>query len=190
MGLSGHLEIANLTCARGGRVLFAGLSLALLPGEAALIAGPNGVGKSSLLRVITGLLDPAAGSVTLSGTLALANEQAALDANQPLASALGFWGKLDGHDAVMDGLATMGIAHLAPVPVRMLSTGQKKRAALARVIAGDADIWLLDEPTNGLDVAAIGLLEAAIATHRARGGIVVVATHQPIILPDAKSLTL
>jgi heme exporter protein A len=167
-------------------MLFAGVSFALQPGGAARITGPNGAGKSSLLRVAAGLLDPAAGRIIRDGRLALADENAALDRDRTLADALGFWARLDGRaDQVATALAAVELVALAPVPVRMLSTGQRKRAALARVIAGGADIWLLDEPTNGLDTAAIARLEQVCAAHRARGGIVVAATHQPLDLADA-----
>ena len=188
-GQGQSLTFENIACTRGGRQLFAGLSLSLSGGGAALISGPNGVGKSSLLRLIAGLLTPAAGMIVKEGRIALTSETTALNPAQPLARALGFWAKIDG-GVVEPGLEAMGIAHLADVPVRILSTGQKKRAVIAGVIAGGAPIWLLDEPANGLDIASIALLEAAIAKHRASGGIVVVASHQPISLKGAQAVIL
>ena len=188
-GQGQSLTLENIACVRGGRRLFAGLSLSLSGGGAALISGPNGVGKSSLLRLIAGLLTPAAGMIVKEGRIALTSEATALNPAQPLARALGFWAKIDG-GVVEPGLEAMGISHLADVPVRILSTGQKKRAVIAGVIAGGAPIWLLDEPANGLDVASIALLEAAIAKHRASGGIVVVASHQPISLKGAQAVIL
>lgn len=187
-----RLAFDRVACLRGERLLFEGLSFALAPGEAALLTGPNGAGKSSLMRIAAGLLPASAGMVEREGGLAFAGEAAALDAQLPLARALGYWAKLDGaRDGAVDAaLDAMGIAGLAPVPVRMLSTGQRKRAALARVIAGRAAIWLLDEPGNGLDSAATARLAAAMAAHRADGGIVMVATHQPLDLPGAQSIAL
>jgi heme exporter protein A len=188
-GQGQSLTLENIACVRGGRQLFAGLNLSLSGGGAALISGPNGVGKSSLLRLIAGLLTPAAGTIVKEGRIALTSETTALDPAQPLARALGFWAKIDG-GVVEPGLEAMGIAHLAGVPVRILSTGQKKRAVIAGVIAGGAPIWLLDEPANGLDIASVALLEAAIAAHRASGGIVVVASHQAISLEGAQAVIL
>jgi heme exporter protein A len=187
-----RLRFDGVACLRGTRLLFEGLSFALGPGDAALLTGPNGAGKSSLLRIAAGLLDPSIGKVVREGSLALANEAAALDAQQPLGDALAFWARIDGR-AVADvarGLAAMGIEGIAEVPVRMLSTGQRKRAALARTIAGGADIWLLDEPGNGLDSASLDRLAAAMTTHRTAGGIVVAASHQPLGLEDAMPIRL
>jgi heme exporter protein A len=183
------MSFDNVACARGGRTLFDAVSFALSPGDAMIVSGPNGVGKSSLLRVAAGLLEPAAGSVTVAGTRALADEHPALDVTQPLAKALGFWAAIDGGD-VGAALSAVGLAHLAPVPVRMLSTGQRRRATLARIVASGATIWLLDEPSNGLDTGSIALLEALIASHRAAGGIVVIATHQPLNLIKPQLLAL
>jgi heme exporter protein A len=186
-----RLALSGIACLRGGRLLFEGLDLMLAPGEAALISGPNGVGKSSLIRIAAGLLAPAAGTVECEGALALMAEAPALDPELPLGSALRFWAGLDGwRDAVPGALAAVGLADIARVPVRMLSTGQRRRAALARVIASGAPIWLLDEPANGLDLASVALLEGLIAGHRAAGGIALVATHLPIALPDAREVAL
>jgi heme exporter protein A len=182
------LRFENVTGYRGGRILFEGLSLTLAPGEAAMVTGPNGVGKSSLLRLAAGLLRPAAGRVE-SGRLALADEQAAFDERQRLGDALAFWAKLDGADAGV-GLRAMGLDRLTEVPVRMLSTGQRKRAVLARVIASGAPLWLLDEPANGLDVEGQGRLAEAVAAHRAGGGALLAASHQPLGLDDAQSVML
>jgi heme exporter protein A len=187
MNGAGQLVVQNLACERGGRRLFSGLSFTLEAGAAVLVRGPNGAGKSSLLRVIAGLLPAVSGQVTTSGPVALSNEQLALDSALPLAEALGFWAEQDGQGqaAVTDALARLDAAHLAQVPVRMLSTGQRKRASLARVIASAAPVWLLDEPVNGLDVQSIPLLEAAIADHRAAGGVVLAVSHQPLNLSGA-----
>jgi heme exporter protein A len=187
-----RLAFERVACLRGERLLFEDMSFALGPGEAALLTGPNGAGKSSLMRIAGGLLAPSAGKVERDGGIAFAGEAAALDARLPLAQALLFWARLDGvgRGEVDGALGMMGIANLAQVPVRMLSTGQRKRAALARVIAGRAAVWLLDEPGNGLDTAALDRLATAIAAHRARGGIAMVATHQPIGLPDATGIAL
>ena len=191
MSAAARLTLTDLACFRGGRMLFTGVSLALGPGEAALVTGPNGAGKSSLIRVVAGLLAPAAGQVDSEGVRALMAENAALDPERALADALGYWARLDGHgDAVAAALAAVELDGLAQVPVRLLSTGQRRRAALARVVASGAPIWLLDEPANGLDVASVGVLEALVAAHRDAGGIALVATHLPLALPDAKTLEL
>ena len=180
------LQLDNVACRRGGRLLFEGLSLTLAPGEAAVATGPNGIGKSSLLRLTAGLLEPAAGVVEVS-SVALADDRLALDERRTLGDALDFWAKLDGGDAKA-AMAAMGIDHLAQAPVRILSTGQRKRAVLARTIASGAALWLLDEPANGLDVGALELLAAAMAAHRAAGGAILAATHQPLGLADAKTV--
>jgi heme exporter protein A len=190
--LSRQLILENIACIRGRRLLFKDISCALGPGDATLVRGPNGVGKSSLLRVIAGLLEPSAGTVTSEGSLALADEAHALDPRLPLGKALGFWAAIDSSDTdvVSEAMGAMRINHLATVPVRMLSTGQKKRATLARVIASRADIWLLDEPGNGLDKESLTLLDAAMAVHRVRGGIVMAASHQPLGLSDVKTIAI
>ncbi|MFP5455681.1 MAG: heme ABC exporter ATP-binding protein CcmA [Alphaproteobacteria bacterium] len=190
--MTARLVFDRVACLRGDRLLFEGLSFALGAGDAALLTGPNGAGKSSLMRLAAGLLPLSAGTIDHEGRIAHAGEAAALDMRLPLARALGFWARIDGSeaDAVRDALDRMGIANLAEVPVHMLSTGQRKRATLARILAARADIWLLDEPGNGLDTASLGRLAAAMAAHRAGGGIVLLATHQPLDLPGALPIEL
>jgi heme exporter protein A len=190
--MTARLRLNGIAALRGDRLLFDGLDLALDAGGAALVTGPNGAGKSTLLRIMGGLLAPGAGSIARDGSVAWSGEGAALDGEQPLMRALMFWARIDGRDQhdVRRGLDAMGIGGLAEAPVRFLSTGQRRRAALVRTIVSAADIWLLDEPGNGLDQIATERLIAAIATHRARGGIAVVATHQPIALNDAALIRL
>jgi heme exporter protein A len=187
-----NIAAAGLACLRGGRLLFKGVSFALSAGDALILTGPNGVGKSSLLRLLAGLLPAFSGKVERSGNLALADEHMALDPRLPLARALGDWAHLDGSTAqdVTAALAAFDLTHLADVPVRMLSTGQRRRATLARIHASRAPIWLLDEPGNGLDTASLALLDDAMATHRAAGGLVIVASHQPLGLANVQHLAL
>lgn len=187
--MQAHLAATDLACRRGDRVLFRGVSLALEPGAACHVAGPNGIGKTSLIRVLAGLLRPYTGTVERAGAIALLDERHALDPQLPLGKALAFWRGLDG--ATLEAHAErLGLADLAEVPVRYLSTGQTKRAALARVLAQSAPVWLLDEPLNGLDSAGIELVETLIAEHRAAGGLCVVASHQPIALREAARLEI
>jgi heme exporter protein A len=183
------LALRDVACLRGDRLLFEGLSLAVSAGEALIVTGPNGAGKSSLLRIAAGLLRPSAGQVERTGRASWLGEAAALDADQALGEALGFWTKLDGTrpDAAMDA---MGLTHLARVPVRYLSTGQRRRAAIARTIASGAALWLLDEPANGLDAEGIERLGDAIRLHRAAGGAVVAATHFPLPIEGGIELSL
>ena len=182
------LAFRDVACIRGGRLLFEGMNLTLDAGEAALVSGANGAGKSSLIRLAAGLLRPAAGEVARAPA-GLADENRALDLKLTLGRALAFWARIDGVPAA-PGLEAMGLATLAELPVRMLSSGQRKRAALARVIAGGAPLWLLDEPANGLDSDGLERLAAAIAAHRAMGGAVLAASHQPIALDGAKAVAL
>lgn len=178
----------DLACRRGDRVLFAGLSLALSAGEALQVAGTNGIGKSSLLRILAGLAPAYEGTVAVEGAVGLLDERPALDPALPLGRALAFWQRLDsGSDAQ---LRRLGLDHLLDVPVRYLSTGQKKRAALARLLGQKARVWLLDEPLNGLDTRAVELAEALTAEHCAGGGIAVIASHQPFRLPGLATLQL
>jgi heme exporter protein A len=182
------LLVEGAACVRGGRLLFESLDLRLDPGAAAMVIGPNGVGKSSLLRLAAGLLAPAAGRVERAST-SLADEGLALDERLSLGRALGFWAELDRGD-VRAGMAAMGIDRLASVPVRMLSAGQRRRAALARVVASRAALWLLDEPANGLDTEGLQRLATAMAAHRAAGGAILAASHQPLGLPGAFEVRL
>ncbi|WP_294130717.1 heme ABC exporter ATP-binding protein CcmA [Sphingobium sp.] len=186
------LHLSDVACLRGGRMLFRGVNLTMNAGASALLTGPNGVGKSSLLRLCAGLLPAFSGTIERTGAVALADERLALDSELPLARALDFWARLDdsADGAVAAALDAMALTPLTDVPVRMLSTGQRKRAMLARVIASGAPIWLLDEPGNGLDTASLVLLGAAVSAHLAGGGIVVTASHQPLPLGTPVILSL
>lgn len=190
--MSALLQLNDVACIRGERLLFEGLSLEIASGAALWLRGPNGVGKSSLIRLAAGLLRPAAGTVTRGGGCALIDEATALDPELPLARALTFWATVDGvdGDAMTAAMAAMALTPLSEVPVAMFSTGQRKRAGMARVIASAAPLWLLDEPANGLDDTARARLVTAIAAHRAGGGAVLLASHQSLGLDNLDELDM
>jgi heme exporter protein A len=168
------LRFRSVALERGGRLLFDRLDVELGPGDGLHVAGPNGSGKSSLIRLAAGLLRASAGVVERRAA-ALADDALALDRELPLGRALSFWGSPI--DAAMDAL---GIGHLAQVPARLLSSGQQKRATLARVAASGAALWLLDEPLNALDADGAERLAQVVGQHREAGGAVVAASHQPL----------
>lgn len=199
------LEAQDLACLRGERVVFAGLSFTLAPGEALLLVGANGAGKSSLLRLLAGLIPLAEGTLLWAGEEAMADRAAHArrlrylghaDALKPALTArenLGFFARLWGGD-VEPALAALDLLPLADLPARVLSSGQRRRLALARLALvsplAPAPLWLLDEPTVGLDTASVARLGALLARHRAGGGLVIAATHLPLPLPHAAELRL
>ena len=188
--MQAQLTATDIACRRGERLLFRGLSLSCGPGDALHVTGANGVGKSSLLRILAGLLRPFAGEISSSGAMGLVDERLALEPHQPLGRALAFWERIDGCRDPGRALEVLQLEPLLDVPVRYLSTGQKKRAALARLLNRNCPIWLLDEPLNGLDLQAQKSVEALVALHCGGGGIAVVASHQPFALPNARTLAI
>jgi len=197
---------SGLLCIGGERVVFTGLDFSVAAGGALILVGPNGSGKSSLLRLMAGLLQPAAGDLAWNGAAVREDRDAHnarlhyighQDAVKPVLSVaenLSFWAKLrgGGDRTAQTALETFGIGHLASVPGRFLSAGQKRRVNLARLAAAPAPLWLLDEPTTALDKRAIAALEAAIDAHRRGGGMVVMATHAEIAAdsPDVLDLAV
>jgi heme exporter protein A len=188
------LAFRDVACVRGGRMLFSGVSFDLQSGDAAIVTGPNGVGKSSLIRIAASLLAPFEGSVACEGAKALLTEASALDPDRTLIAALRFWAALDDAPVpdtrIARALSALDLDALADIPVRLLSTGQRRRASIARVAASGAPVWLLDEPANGLDTVSIARLETLIAEHRVTGGIALVATHLPLAIPGAQEIAL
>ncbi len=192
-----------MVCIRGERPVFSGVSFRLTRGGALTLVGPNGAGKSSLLRILAGLLKPADGTLTWEGT-PLDEDWSAhrqrlhyvghLDAVKPTLTAaenLRDWARLRGTARAAPGaLEALGIEDLADVPGRFLSAGQRRRLALARLVASPAPLWLLDEPTVTLDADASSRVETMIAAHRADGGMAMVATHGEIALDGADRLDL
>ena len=174
------LEARDLACQRGERLLFRRLSFRLEAGAACHVTGANGAGKTTLLRALAGLTTPYAGEVLREGALGLIDERSGLDPELPLARALAFWFALDNAPDTAAIMARLRLDTLTEVPVRYLSTGQKKRAGLARLISQRAVIWLLDEPLSGLDTASQGLVSTLVEEHCAGGGLALIASHQPL----------
>ncbi len=202
-----HLQGELLSCVRGERRLFSGVSLRLAPGEALCLTGDNGAGKSSLLRLLAGLLRPAAGCLRMDGVPVISDEAAYRDRlhfighSEPVKAAfsvhenLDFWTRLMGHGSVPaqacdSALEVMGIAHLAAIPARLLSSGQRKRLNLARLAAVRRELWLLDEPFSSLDADATNRLRDLILAHLGGGGIAVIATHADMGFKAAQQLRL
>ena len=186
------LAADDVALVRGGRLLFEGLSFRLDPGGALLVTGRNGAGKSSLLRLVAGLLAPDAGTLTNPFPTALLASDQALKPDRTVASELAFWAGLDGAspEAAAQAAEAMAVTALMPFRCGQLSSGQRQRVAIARTIASGARLWLLDEPANALDTASEARLVAAVEAHRAAGGLVMAATHQPLGLAAADALTL
>lgn len=184
------LTASGLACVRGGLLLFKGLDLALAPGELVLVRGPNGVGKSSLLRLCAGLLPAAAGELSLAGSVGLCDERLALDAEAPLLRAMQFWVPDTDSAKALQALERLALDHLATVPVRYLSTGQRQRARLARTLLGGAAVWLLDEPANGLDHDSLDRMALVIREHMAAGGAVLATSHIDLPVPADRVVDL
>jgi heme exporter protein A len=194
-----QLVADNIACMRGGREVFARLSFAVGGGEALLVTGRNGAGKSSLLRVIAGLVRLSGGGLTLEGGAdAPVGEQVHYlghqDAVKPALSVLenlSFWnGYLGGGGNPLTALKTVGLGALADLPAAYLSAGQKRRLSIAWLIAVKRPIWLLDEPTSALDAPSQATLIKLMRAHLRGRGLIIAASHGPIGLPRAKELRL
>jgi heme exporter protein A len=199
-----RLTAAGLACIRGGRPIFANLGFDLADGGALVVTGPNGAGKTSALRLIAGLLRPAAGEIVFTGgtpDASLAEQthyighQDALKPALSVSENLIFWSGFLGSVGLgglpsRDALARVGLDRVADLPASFLSAGQRRRLALARLLTVRRPIWLLDEPTAGLDAAAQDVLFELMQTHRNAGGLIVAATHAQLDLRDATALAL
>jgi heme exporter protein A len=196
-----RLTASDLACVRGGRTVFRALSFALGAGEAVLVTGPNAAGKSSLLRLVAGLLRPQQGRIELEGAdyeLTIGEQahylghQDALKPSLSVAENLAFWAAFLGGEAAKGAaaLAAVGLDGLAHLPATYLSAGQRRRLSLARLVAVERPIWLLDEPTSALDTAGQGMLAGLMRAHLGRGGLILAATHGPIGLDRASELRL
>jgi heme exporter protein A len=185
------LRFENLACQRGGHLIFEGLSADVAPGTALMLRGPNGSGKSSLLRLLADLHTPAAGTIIRAADHAFLGHDAALKLSHSVLQELTFWCRLKGDIAQMPAaIDAMGLTALQHLTCRLLSAGQRRRAAIARVLCSGAPLWLLDEPTVGLDSAAQLLLQQALEHHLASGGALVVATHVDLQLSATQQLVL
>lgn len=184
-----ELKAENLQCERGGRTVFAGVSFALKAGGLLQLGGANGSGKTSLLRLVAGLGEPAAGVLRLAGghsELSI-GQQAHLIAHQEAVKTaltvienLSFWAAFLGGGRADEALASFDLQHLAHHPAGLLSAGQKRRLALARLVIVPRVLWLLDEPAVGLDQYAQARLGKAMAAQLAKGGMIIAATHVPL----------
>jgi heme exporter protein A len=185
------LEVSHVSVFRAERLVLRDLSFGLASGRALLIRGPNGAGKSTLLRALAGLTPLAGGTLRWNGADALED----LPAH---AARIGWLGHLDavkpallvGEHAPAAALAAVSLAGFAALPARLLSAGQKRRLAIARVIAGGRPLWLLDEPTTGLDAASVKQFEGICAAHLAAGGMLIASTHLELALAGAETLAL
>ena len=184
-----ELKAQDLTCERGGRIVFRGVSLSLQPGQLMQLTGPNGSGKSSLLRLIAGLNEAQTGSVELIGgsdDLSLGQQAHYVAHQEPVKSALSvsenlaFWRDFLGGGDVDDALAAFDLSRLATYPAGLLSAGQKRRLALSRIVLVPRVLWLLDEPTVGLDTSSLERFVKVMEKQLDDGGMIIAATHVPL----------
>ena len=195
------LKIENLTCIRGGREVFKDISFEISSGQALQITGLNGSGKTSLLRIIAGLIRFPSGQISYTDCNGEANLSKFChyfghsDSIKPALSVsenLNFWRSIMGNqiETISNSLETLGLSHLEKISASYLSTGQKKRLSLARLLVNKRPIWLLDEPTTSLDSNAMNTLTTIMTDHVNSGGILLVTTHSPLNLINAKELLL
>jgi heme exporter protein A len=201
-----ELKGTDLACVRGGRRVFSGINFTVESSKSMVLTGPNGAGKSSLLRLVAGLIRPAAGALALAGgdaELSIGEQAHYVGHLDPLKPALTvmenltFWvcflngaAPPDYPNAAQKGLEAVGLGELGHLPAGYLSAGQRRRLSLARMLAVPRPIWLLDEPTTALDAASQERLTGVMRAHLGGGGIILAATHGPIGLDDVKELRL
>ena len=195
-----RLLASGLACVRGGRAVFSGLSFTLAAGEALLVLGPNGIGKSSLLRLVAGLVRSSDGKLVLEGgdpELSIGEQahylghQDALKPSLTVRENLTFWIRyLGGSEPAEPVLAAVGLEPIAELAAGYLSAGQRRRLSIARLLAVRRPIWLLDEPTTALDTGAQARLAGFMGEHLAGGGLILAAAHAPIGLAAPKELRL
>ncbi|MFM2389807.1 MAG: heme exporter ATP-binding protein CcmA [Pseudomonadota bacterium] len=186
-----ELQVNNLSCARGGVPVLAGVSFAVEAGKALILRGPNGAGKTTLLRTLAGLQPALGGSVSANpDDVALATHADGVKAALTVAENLRFWAAVHGQRDTAPAADAMNLTALQTRPAGQLSAGQRRRLGLARLLVTGRKIWLLDEPTVSLDAASVALFVQVISAHLAAGGLAVIATHIDLGLPDAQTLDL
>lgn len=190
MGGFPHLSVERLALARGGRVLIDALSFEAVPGALIAVRGANGVGKTSLLRALAGFLPIAGGRIARAAPLHFLGHRDGIKGALSVEAHVSYWAGLLGEGRRRDdALARVGLAALVGAPARILSQGQSRRLALARLLVAPRPLWLLDEPAASLDSAGQSLLAELLAAHRREGGAVIAALHEPL-RDSTPSLTL
>lgn len=192
-----RLRANDLSCQRGGRMIFADISFYLRAGEALVLSGPNGSGKSSLLRLVAGLIPAHSGTLDWTGDVGSIHYLGHQDGVKPAMTVqeiLSFWaiaaGASPDANRIEMALDAVDLDEFGDLPCRYLSAGQRRRLALARFELSNGGLWLLDEPTLGLDSTSVSRLEARLARHLSEGGLLMLATHVPLNIAAAQHLTL